>query len=89
MKLSELSDKIPFETFVEYYSDNGAFTPNQLVLLVWQFKENDIEYRITDFKIKIRRNREKEQLRKMPEWRVKQIWGCMTTSQKEYYEKNK
>ena len=33
----------------------------------------------------IKRNREKDQLRDMEDWKIKQIWECMSPTQKSWY----
>ncbi len=41
--LSEKETSVDFETFIGYLNEHGAFTPNQLKLLMWKLDENQIE----------------------------------------------
>lgn len=75
------------ESFIDYLQDRGAFTPKQMAFLVWRFHQMDIDYRKTDFKIILRRNREKEQLLDMPEWKREQLKPCLSSSQKSWLKK--
>lgn len=86
--LVELSDKdreFEIDNFIEYYQDRRAFTPNQLSLLLWRFKECNVAYNATDFPMIIMRKREKEQLTSMERWKVRKLWPSMSSTQKDFY----
>jgi len=68
--------------------DRDAFTPNQLALLFWRLDQHEIEYSPRDFKIVIRRDREKNQLRQMEDWKIKKLWASMSTSQRTWVKQN-
>ena len=88
IKLKKNDDTFDIESFITYVQDRGAFTPKQLSLLLWRLETYKIEYCITDFKLTIRRNREKEQLLRMADWKVKKIWQAMSTNQRNWYTEN-
>ena len=84
--LSKQEQKFDINSFISYVQDRGAFTPNQLDVLFWRLAEQKIEYYPPDFKLSIRRNKEKEQLLEMEDWKVKRLWGAMSTSQRQWYQ---
>lgn len=91
--LVALSNKDPefartSESFYEYYQERGAFTPNQLSLLIYKLDKNRIRYNKYYFKMTIRRSREKEQLLNMEGYKVKNIWNCMSNSQIIWFKEN-
>ena len=82
LQLSKLDEKFEIENFIKFYRDGKSFTPNQLSLLIWRLDENKIPYNKSNFKMTIKRSREKEQLKEMAEWKIDKILQCMTTSNK-------
>lgn len=88
VRLSGVEDNFNINSFISYVQDRGAFTPDQLSLLFWRFKNKNITYNPLDFKLTIRRNREKEQLKKMLEWKLCQLWPALSASQKFWVSEN-
>ncbi|XMB67742.1 hypothetical protein RI065_04305 [Mycoplasmatota bacterium zrk1] len=86
LKLANEDASVNFHDFISYYKDRNAFTPNQLSLLLWKLKKNNIEIDKKDFQLILRRNREKDQLISMPNWKVEQLWDCMSSTQKDWYK---
>jgi len=85
--LSMSEEDFEIESFIRYYREREAFTPNQLKVVIWRLKKHRIPFRSTDFKMVMRRGREKGQLENMEGWQVKQIWPCMSVSQRNWYLK--
>jgi len=83
--LSMHEEDFEIESFINYYRDREAFTPNQLKVVIWILNKHGIEFRNSDFKMVMRRDREKDQLRNMEGWQVKQLWSCMSPSQQNWY----
>lgn len=71
-------------SFIDYLQDRGAFTPKQLATLIWRLKKFGIPHKAGDFKLTIKRNREKEQLRGLADWQLRHIEPCMTAAQKAF-----
>ncbi len=88
IELKCAEDDFDIDSFITYEQDRGSFTPKQLALLMWRFEKHKIQYKPTDFKIVISRNREKEQLRNMKEWKVEQLWKSLSSSQKKWVCEN-
>lgn len=80
--LSTVEETFDINSFISYVLDRDAFTPNQLALLFWRLDHHEIEYSPRDFKLVIRRDREKNQLRQMEDWKIRKVWPCMSTSQR-------
>lgn len=83
--LSMREDDFEIDSFINYYREREAFTPNQLKVMIWRLNKHQIPFRPADFKMVMRRDREKQQLREMEGWQIKQLWGCMSASQKNWY----
>ena len=81
-------DDFDIDSFITYEQDRGAFTPNQLTLLFWRFKKHKINHKPIDFKVVMKRNREKDQLRNMEEWKLEQLWKSLSSSQKNWVREN-
>ena len=88
VELSRKEEKFNINSFIDYVQDRGAFTPNQLVFLLSMLNRNNIKYRASDFKITIHRNREKDQLKSMPEWKLSRLWLSMASSQRKWVIEN-
>lgn len=87
--LARDDDDFDIHNFIRYFKDNGAFTPKQLVTLIWRMEKYKIEHNKSHFKITIKKNKDKEQLLGLEEWKVQKIWPCLSNSQKKYYIENK
>jgi hypothetical protein len=83
VQLAGHDEEFDIDDFLDYFHDRGAFTPNQLFVLIWRLAKFRIPHQKADFKLVLRRNREKAQLRQMEDWKIKKIWPCMNTSQQE------
>lgn len=86
--LSRKDKDFNINSFIDYIQDRNSFTPNQLSLLFWRLDKYKINYTASDFKLSIRRNKEKEQLLTMEDWKVKRLWKSMSTNQREWYYSN-
>jgi len=89
VNLSKKDYKFEIENFVKYYQKRGAFTPAQLFTIIWRFEENKVNYNKSHFKVVMRREREKDQLRYMEDWKLSKIMPCLTKKQKEFIDSNK
>lgn len=87
--LSRIEQKFDIENFIKYYKERGAFTPLQLVLVIQLMDKNKILYNKSYFKTIITRNREKEQLINLGEWKLKIILPCLTKAQHKFLDFDK
>jgi hypothetical protein len=87
--LSTKEQDFDINSFISYVQERGSFTPNQLSFLFWRLDAQAIEYSPSDFKLTIRKNREKDQLLEVADWKVKKLWKAMSTSQRQWYENSR
>ncbi len=85
VRLAGLDQDFKITSFIDYFQERDAFTPNQLATLLWQLDKHRVQYNPSDFSMTIRRGREKEQLLEMPEFKLKSLWRCMSASQRRYF----
>lgn len=71
-------------SFIDYLQDRGAFTPKQLATLLWRFEKLKVPFDVRDFKITIRRGREKAQLLEMADWQIERLMPAMSQAQKQF-----
>jgi hypothetical protein len=74
--------EIDIQDLISYYRERGAFTPNQLAMLIWRFEVTKVPYNTAYFKMIATRKREKSQLLKMPDWKLQKLAPCLTPSQR-------
>tara|TARA_R100000656_G_scaffold115429_1_gene87992 strand:+ start:359 stop:994 length:636 start_codon:yes stop_codon:yes gene_type:complete len=84
VELLKKDDEFEIENFINYVQERGAFTPLQLSTLVWRLNEKGVRHNPLDFTLIMRRNREKDQLRAMPDWKIRKIWDYLSSPQKEW-----
>lgn len=89
VKLSSIDNEFNIEDFIKYFKERKAFTPKQLALLVWRLEKAKIDFNKSHFKLTIKRNREKEQLLTLDDWKLKGIFDCLSSSQKQFVLENK
>ena len=89
VQLASLDSEFKIETFIDYFQDRQAFTPNQLAMLLWRLDKHRVQYKPSDFPMIIRRGRERDQLLDMPDWKVRNVWPCMSASQRQFYYEHK
>jgi hypothetical protein len=82
--LSQADPEFRILSFIDYLQDRGAFTPKQLATLLWRFEKLKVFFDIRDFKITIRRGREKAQLLEMPDWQIERLMPAMSPAQKQF-----
>jgi hypothetical protein len=87
LKLGQAAPDFNADSFLVYAEDRGAFTPKQLAMIFWRLQSSAIPYRPSDFRLAIRRDREKEQLRSMSAAAFQRIQPAMTKAQRTTIEK--
>lgn len=87
LKLARVDQEFKIDSFITYVQDRGAFTPDQLKLLIWRLEKHRIQHQKSDFKLIVRRDREKQQLLAMEDWQLKKIWDYMSDSQRDSYNR--
>lgn len=59
VELAGVEEQFNIQSFISYVMERDAFTPDQLAVLFWRLDQHHIGYTPTDFKLTIRRDREK------------------------------
>lgn len=85
--LSQADDQFTILSFIDYLKDRGAFTPKQLSILLWRFEKYRVPFDVRDFKLTIRRDREKVQLMEMADWQIERLLPAMSASQRSSWRK--
>jgi hypothetical protein len=85
VELASVDEEFDIENFIKYFKENGAFTPKQLATLIWRLEKHKIEFIKSHFKMSLRKNKDKQQLFDMEDWKIKTLWDCLSSSQKEIY----
>ena len=65
LKLGQKDPAFEAQNFIEFVDDKGAFTPKQVAMIFWRLSSNGVEYRPTDWKVRLRRDSDIAQLRTM------------------------
>ena len=86
--LAGKDQEFDINSFIQYYRERGAFTPNQLVLLIWRLNECRVPYNKAHLKMIISRDREKRQLLSLTDWKLAKIMPCLTSAQRQWLVKN-
>ena len=82
--LAQADPEFKILAFIDYLQDRGAFTPKQLALLLWRFEKLRVRFDVRDFKLTIRRDREKVQLLEMADWQIERLLPAMSPSQRQF-----
>lgn len=82
--LSQADPEFNILSFIDYLQDRGAFTPKQLATLMWRLKTMSVSYDLRDFKLTIRRSREKAQLLEMADWQIGRLLPAMSPAQRNF-----
>jgi len=88
IELKKRETDFDIEDFINYYAERGAFTPKQISTLFWRLEKNGIAYLASDFKLTIRRDREKNQLLALKDFQQAKILPCLSASQRKFLEGN-
>lgn len=82
--LSHADPDFNITSFIDYLQDRGAFTPKQLATLLWRFQKLSVPFEVRDFKLTIRRDREKQQIIEMQDWQLERLVPAMSPAQKRF-----
>lgn len=82
--LAHVDTDFNIASFVDYLQTRGAFTPKQLTIVLWRLSKFAISHDPRDFKLTIRRDREKAQLSSLPDWQIEKLLPCLSESQRVY-----
>lgn len=72
--------------FLDFVDEKGAFTPKQVALIFWLLQKSGVEYRPTDWKVRMRRDSDLYQLRTMKTAAFKRVCAAMSAAQRRKIE---
>ncbi|WP_380871572.1 hypothetical protein [Sphingomonas sp. DBB INV C78] len=82
LKLGRKVQDFDARDFIDFVDDKGAFTPNQVAMIFWRLGSAGIDYRPTDWKVRMRRDSDLAQLRTMTRAAFMRVMAALTASQK-------
>lgn len=81
-QVAEREDNKILRNALEYYQKNKYLTPKFAFVVFWRLAENGIDHSPSFFKVSLRRDRYKEDVKGMPTSRVHLIWPALTSAQR-------
>jgi hypothetical protein len=81
-KLAESEDNDILDNALVYYKKNKYLTPKYAFVVLWRLRERKIDHSPTFFKVNLRKNKHKDDLREMNQTCVEMIWPALSTSQR-------
>jgi hypothetical protein len=70
-------------------ADDRGLSPKQASLVVWRLDENCIELPRSYLKVMLKKDAEKDDLLAMEDFKLKQLWPCLTAAQQRWYREKK
>jgi hypothetical protein len=67
---------------LEFYRNNKYLTPKQAFVVIWRLQKNQIDYSPSFFKVSLRKEQYRVDLRVMPSQRVHMIWPVLSSNQR-------
>jgi len=67
---------------LKFYRKHKYLTPKQAFVVIWRLQENQIDYSPSFFKVNLRKEQYRVDLRAMPSHRVHMIWPALSSNQR-------
>jgi hypothetical protein len=87
VQLAAADPDFEIDSFIRYYADRGAFTPNQMGVLQWRLAAKVIQHNARHFTVSLRRGREQHQIEKMEDWKRDKLDPYLSPAQKKRWGK--
>jgi hypothetical protein len=85
-RLAEAEENDILNSALAYYDENKYLTPKQAFVVLWRLRENNIDHSPSFFKISLKRERYRDDLRDMKTSRVHVIWPALSSTQRRLAE---
>jgi len=85
-RLAEAEENDILNSALAYYDENKYLTPKQAFVFLWRLRENNIHHSPSFFKISLKRERYRDDLRDMKTSRVHVIWPALSSTQRRLAE---
>lgn len=86
-RLAETENNDILSNALAYYKKNKYLTPKQAFVVLWRLGKHKIDHSPSFFKVSLRKDKYKHDLRMMEESRVHVIWPALSSSQRKIAEK--
>lgn len=80
--VSRQEGEVNLKRALEYYEKNGNLTPKQAFVVLWRLDANGVDHNPSFFKINLRKQRYKDDLRAMPASRIRFLWPALSSAQR-------
>lgn len=81
-KLTETEDNDILSNALNYFKKNKYLTPKQAFVVLWRLQVNKIDHSPSFFKVSLKKDKYKNDLKSMQESRVHVIWSSLSSSQR-------
>lgn len=82
-KVAEAEDNDILANALNYFKKNKYLSPKQAFVVLWRLKKNRIDHSPSFFKIDLKHDKFKTQLRQMESSRVHVLWPALSSSQRD------
>ncbi|MHB0865768.1 MAG: hypothetical protein ACYC1Y_02615 [Minisyncoccota bacterium] len=89
IELGRKDQDFDISSFEQDYKERGFFTPRQLALLVWRLDKHKVPFKKSYFNTQIKRTKDKDALLGLKDFQKKNIWECLSDSQKEFLNRSR
>ncbi len=87
-KMDQLIDSKTLESIANAADDRGL-SPKQASLVVWRLEANGIELPRSYLKVMLKKTAEQNALLAMEDFKLRQLWPCLTAAQQRWYREKK
>lgn len=81
-RLAETENSDILENALAYYEKNKFLTPKFAFVVLWRLQHNKIDHSPSFFKVSMKKQKYKDDLREMPTSRVHTIWPALSSAQR-------
>ena len=81
--LGQKDPSVEASSFIDFVDDRGAFTPNQVSFIFWRLDTARVEYRPTDWKVRLRRDSDYSQMRNMNPAAYRRVTAALSPAQRQ------
>lgn len=85
-KLAEAEENDILNSALAYYDENKYLTPKQAFVVLWRLRKNNIDHSPSFFKISLKREKYRDDLRDMETSRVHIVWPALSSTQRRLAE---
>lgn len=71
------------ESIAKSYKKDPTLSPNQAKVIGWRASEHDVDVPFEHIKIDLAKKRYKRQMRSMDDWKIKQFWDALSSTQQQ------